>query len=149
MANTVTFTSQDVRKHAYKVFTCFSMRPGLDHLDNGNLKGVWAFNISDHLCKSLSFLESGKRVSKQSKSPHLLLAGHAEKIFDDRCMNATWGQRKNCPRGAQREQILNFCGFFLLCISLWERQVSSKSLKCVWSHLSLVQLQKFLKRFTE
>lgn len=89
MANTVTFTSQDVRKHAYKVFTCFSMRPGLDHLDNGNLKGVRAFNISDHLCKSLSFLESGKRVSKQSKSPHLLLAGHAEKIFDDRCMNAT------------------------------------------------------------
>lgn len=89
MANTVIFTSQSVRKCASETLICFSMRSGLDPLHYGKLKGIWAFSISDHLCKSLSFLESGKRVSKQSKSPHLLLVGHAEKIFDDRCMNAT------------------------------------------------------------
>lgn len=64
---TVIFISKYSWEHAYKIVTRFSLKSGSDPLCYGKLKGILAFTISEHLCKSL-LLKRSKNVSSQSKS---------------------------------------------------------------------------------
>lgn len=63
----VIFISKYSWEHAYKTVIRFSLKSGSDPLCYGKLKGILAFTISEHLCKSL-LLKCSKKVSSQNKS---------------------------------------------------------------------------------